>query len=397
VGTDVSSSSQHSSSTHWGINEPAASSQFSSKRWAEHGDRASQSVILRLPFEILSDISLLAMLPLDFSIWKAPWLAVNSWWRACVIDTPRIWSCVEVRGGPHAKERLERWIGRSGTGPLHITVWNTEVFQALEKLWARGDPNPGGRIHQLTIHHNDRSQPIPFPISFETPKLRRLNAMFSYVRRWQDGHSFVLLSPNSTPQLETLRVHNKYFSPGAIKATGLSVSSLKSLTVQEELTAEDILDILKRAPNLEHLKWDISQPDDLEEEDFPRETPRLVLQSMQHLELSLGYAQPNFFRVTQVPNLQRLSLKGNWEPEEISSLLASVSECREITHLRILSDGDHEPSEDDVALLCRALRKLRYIDPGWRDGNMDALLALSDPTQTAASSLRTLQGEAGRR
>ncbi|KAF8315114.1 hypothetical protein DL93DRAFT_2079284 [Clavulina sp. PMI_390] len=370
--------------------------QYSSDHSAKQNDHASQSAILRLPFEIMSEISLLAMLPLSLSMWKSPLLAVNSWWRACVVNTPRIWSCVEVRGGTHAKERLECWINRSGAVPLYVTVWDAWAFQLLETLWVDGDPNPGRRIHQLTIHHDDTDQPFPFPISFETPNLRGLNAAFSYMRAFHDDHPFILLSPNSAAKLETLRVHNDFFSPGVINPAGLDVSSLKSLAVQEEITPEDVLDILKQAPNLTQLKWTIPQLNDREEGEFPSEAPRLVLQSMLHLELSWELSRLNFFRVSQVPNVQTLSLKGRWEHGELSSLLSSVSECREITHLRILSTRENKPSEDDVALLCRALPKLVYMDPGWRDSNVDALLSLSSSARTSASRTQGLHGEVGR-
>ncbi|KAF8315113.1 hypothetical protein DL93DRAFT_2227507 [Clavulina sp. PMI_390] len=361
----------------------------------------AHSSILRLPFEILSEISLLVMLPLDASIWRSPLLAVNSWWRACVINTPQIWSCIQVFDDLHAEERLACWLHRSGGCPLYVTVRGAGLSLSLEKLWVDGYQHPGRRVQHLSIHHEYLDQPFPFPIPFETPGLRGLDAAFCYIADYHHGRSFALLGPNSSAHLETLRVRNNFFSHGAIDATGLGVSSLRSLVVEEELTRADILNILQHASNLKHLKWDISQSQHLEQEEgIPPGARELVLQSMQHLELSLGRARSDFFHVIRVPNLRILSLGGSWEPDELCSLIASVSECLEITHVRILSDGDHKPSEDGVALLCRSLRKLEYIDPGWGDDNVGALHALSGPQPTPKSRAQrefSSPVEAGRR
>ncbi|KAF8319134.1 hypothetical protein DL93DRAFT_280407 [Clavulina sp. PMI_390] len=325
------------------------------------------------------------MLPLDVSIWRSPLLAVNSWWRACVIDTPRIWSCIHVVGDTHDKERLECWLRRSGNCRLYVTVLDVEIFRRLENLWLDGAMGAAGRIHHLLIDQDSYESAFPFPIFAETPNLHELDAKFWYMGG--GGRQFALFRPNTSPPLEALRVRNEWFSPGVIDPKGVDFSSLRSLIVEEELKREAVLDILESARNLKYLEWELYDARDREGEiQFSSKAPIPVLNSMEHLQLRWAHTEIEFFRVVQVPNLHVLSLGGSWgTADELRSILASIAVCHELIYLRIHSGGDHRPSEEDVASLFLALPKLEYMDPGWRDSNIDALRALHNPQQDSAA------------
>ncbi|KAF8319122.1 hypothetical protein DL93DRAFT_280001 [Clavulina sp. PMI_390] len=355
--------------------EPGASHQSNAS--AENCRENIRSTIPFLPTEILSYIFLLSTLPLDMSIWASPVLAVSSWWRACAIHTAQLWCYIDISGGSKEIERLTCWIHRSGdTRPIHLTVQNVEAFQALEMSWPKDLPQFSSRIYRLVIRPKTITGKHPFPILMDTTHLHEFDADF-----WCPDTAnppLTLFAAPSSGHLRTLRLHNYCFTKGAIDVTGLNLSVLVSLNLAEEILPPDVLDLLQRATSLRCFNWNLSQlsPEDIFQPQTNFARPSLRLQAMEHLVLR-GHSSIllSLLQFVQLPALQRLSLTGFWNSEELDRLILLTSQRRNLTHLEIYSQDGQGPSADNVASLLRALPNLEHIDPIWTDNNIDGLLA----------------------
>ncbi|KAF8319129.1 hypothetical protein DL93DRAFT_2164807 [Clavulina sp. PMI_390] len=329
-------------------------------------------VISLLPPEILSEIILFSALPLSGSIWKTPSLSISTIWRACAINTPRVWSCIWVTASPDASERLEVWFQRSGSGcPLYLTVHDIKTFRKLETSWlSHGHTsNLGRRIHSLVFHTKIGAKNFPFPLEFDT-NLCELDAYL---------HSRHLPTPqplfNMRPplQLKRLKLESAIFSPGVISTLGINPSALTTLILADEISCRDVLDIIIDAPNLEQLDWDTELQSFGTTESLPY---KINLNSLLHLNLQGNQVLMHFLRTLEPPpNLQKLSLLGEWDDEGLLIVVKFASKCQGLTHLELFPDNE-PPSADDVSSLLHALPKLEYFDPKWRESNIEGLLAL---------------------
>ena len=105
--------------------------------------------------------------------WKAPVIdgQVCRCWRQIVLNTPRAWAYLEIRGKRPRIEELRTWFHRSGTAPLHIRV---------------DDGSSTGKLYDLLNDHHTRIASLrmaTFDPSFfeqrEYPCLQLLD-----VKRW---------------------------------------------------------------------------------------------------------------------------------------------------------------------------------------------------------------------
>lgn len=106
--------------------------------------------IIRLPAEILSEVSLLSIasspghidthLP-SISPWGKPALAICHFWRVLLLETPRIWKQI-VLDDSTPTEVIDAWLSRAGRMPLdiHITFEEDEDGDSIlhtRALWQR--------------------------------------------------------------------------------------------------------------------------------------------------------------------------------------------------------------------------------------------------------------------
>ena len=68
--------------------------------------------------------------------WKAPVIdgQVCRCWRQIVLNTPRVWAYLEIRGNWPRVEELGAWFHRSGTAPLHIRVDDGSTSKLVDLL-----------------------------------------------------------------------------------------------------------------------------------------------------------------------------------------------------------------------------------------------------------------------
>ncbi|KAF8319131.1 hypothetical protein DL93DRAFT_2153577 [Clavulina sp. PMI_390] len=338
-----------------------------------------------LPNEILSDIILLSAVPLDIFVWKSPILSISATWRACALDTPRLWSCIHVTGKTHASERLACWIQRSGDGcPLHLIVHNLKAFRALETSWLTPDsiPNAGRRIHSLMLATMDQDENAPLPLYFDATNLRDLD-IFTVGLMFRDltPHPFFCDAPSIC--LKRLRLSCSFPSSEWVAMRMLDAFTLTTLILSGEFSCHDILDITIRAPLLEQLECDI-KVESADADESPQ--PLVKCDSLRRLMLRGKTTAVDLLRIIETPSLQRFFVSGGWRAEELLQIIQFSAKCRKLTHLKI-NAIDKSLSAPQVAALLYALPRLEYIDLKWDQYNIKGLLALCGefPKSTAKS------------
>ncbi|KAF8310214.1 hypothetical protein DL93DRAFT_2157962 [Clavulina sp. PMI_390] len=339
--------------------------------------------IYRLPEDVLSEIFLLSMLPLDSSVWKS------------------IWSCIVISPAAHSRERFQIWLQRSGNGcPLHLTVGHIDQFKALEASWLNDSLNPGRRIRSLNLTPYEEGvgdTQHPFPLQFDYSNLYTLNARLPAEYEDDDGDFPMtrrMFGDNPPTNLQHLGLSSPRWVHALLDPTGLNPASLRSLVLSTEFLTRDLLDILRDASRLEVLQWTIEQYLDLSGVTAP-----LLFPALRRLVLRGNDVLAYFLSIVRSPRLQQLSIHGGWGDPRLCSLLTFAMSCKELTHFYIFHFGHKTPSAKDIASLLHALPKLEYLDPQWHDSNLEGLLALcgefrncstEDPSQWACPNIARL-------
>ncbi|KAF8319130.1 hypothetical protein DL93DRAFT_2153576 [Clavulina sp. PMI_390] len=342
-----------------------------------------ENFISLLPIEILSEITLLAALPLEISIWKSPLLSISAAWRACAINTTRLWSCIWVTAGTHTNERLACWFQRSGNGcPLYLTVHDVAVFNKLQASWVAQDsgPNRGRRVRSIIFCARTRTRNSPFPLQFDTKNLCELEVYIP-------ARTSYRLTPRpffgNTPPLHLKRVKLGRFtlSEEEIDLKGLDASALTTLILTAQLPLHDVFDLMMRGFLLEQLDWYMGFQS-LGSKNPP--PAHIEMKFLQQLTLQGDDLVAHTLHRLQTPSLQILAVSGSWDEEELRTIVGFASQCQKLTHLKIFPEYKG-PSAADVASLLYALPKLEHFDPGWDESNLKGLLALcgefSAPTE----------------
>ncbi|KAF8303261.1 hypothetical protein DL93DRAFT_2090366 [Clavulina sp. PMI_390] len=343
-----------------------------------HSLHLSASIYL-LPEEILSEITLLSMLPLDsLSIWSSPVLAVCSRWRACAINTPRIWSCIMILPWKYSRERVECWLERSGSGcPLYLTVRETRVFKALEASWLNQTPDPGRRVRHLSFIQKGymHDEDFPFPIRFDTSNLRSLDAqLLPRGIRESFTPTYKPFANNPPQHLQKLGLSTLGWAL-FVKLSSLDVSSLVSLVLTQDTKPDGVLTILTLTPRLRHFEWDVSSS--LRSAPFKDNNP-LILTSLHRLVLRGNHVVADVLGHLTTPNLRQLSIEGVWTNDMFRSHFAFAMTCPRVVHLNICDQAFNRRAlfAKDVLDLLYALPRLEYLGIEWRDRNIEGLLGL---------------------
>ncbi|KAF8315119.1 hypothetical protein DL93DRAFT_921858 [Clavulina sp. PMI_390] len=339
-------------------------------------EQSNSVPFFQLPYEIISYISLLAMLPLDRSIWKNPLLAVNSWWRSCVINTPQIWSCIHIYRTPPADVRFRCWLDRSGQAcPLHLTVEDIDLFKAIEASWADGDHihNPSWGIYSVFINSSTNSSVFLFPLQFNTINLHELVAYFPNTR--QPCH-IPLFNQNPPKRLKKLELSSHYFQPALIDSVGIIPSELTSLVLADDINYDKVLILLAQSPKLIKLEWKISISASFSTLKGPGGIRHVPLHDLKRLVFHGRDSLLDILNVIETPNVRQMCLSGVWEDDQTPSLVTFVSQCPMVIHLELINDASISFSAKQVAYMLHALPNLEWFDPEWRDINIRGLLAL---------------------
>ncbi|KAF8318783.1 hypothetical protein DL93DRAFT_346410 [Clavulina sp. PMI_390] len=320
------------------------------------------------------------MLPLDIMIWKHPVLSICSRWRSCVVNTPHIWSYIYISSGNEASARTEGWFRRSGGLPLTLIVRDIRAFNFLQESWLTMQPSPSQRIRDLCIRNMSFLAPCPLPLAFDATNLERLEiefSIFSLERGKGPTFPLKLFDKHAPVQLQSLQLRSHRRWPRTIDPTGLDPSHLVSLVLGDEIPYDDVLVILKYAPHLERLNWDLPgrQNPQLSQTPAAAGRPRwLAIPALQRMYLRTN-GGPDPLEFMDAPSLTCLSYLAHRLDRMIHSLISFASSARELTHLKI-SDGHHPVTDTDVATIFHAFPKLEYFDPTWRNSNVRGILAL---------------------
>ncbi|KAF8318784.1 hypothetical protein DL93DRAFT_345934 [Clavulina sp. PMI_390] len=346
--------------------------------FAKRREHNSHTPILSLPAEILSEISLLSVCPLDMMIWKHPILSVSSWWRTCVINSPHIWSHIYIGGGTESGARTECWFRRSGGSALTIVARDMEAFNNLQHTWTAVDLSPGQRIRYLCLNDVSFSPPCPFPLMFDTKNLERLDVEFGAFMRdnGNDTEPTLRLFNQSPPaRLQHLELQSYWLLPRVVNLIGFNPSHLVCLRLGIEVSYDDILDLLPRASSLERLYWDPPAPHNHQGRPItPKGTSWLTMSALQYMHVG-AKGGLNVLELINTPRLSCFSFQADGLGRLFPSLLSFMANAKQITHLKI-TDSERTLTYQHVASLLYALPNLEYFDPAWRYANIRGILAL---------------------
>ena len=142
--------------------------------------------------------------------WRAPAIdgQVCRIWKQIVLNTPRAWAYLEIKGDkPPRMGELRSWLLRSGTAPLHIRV---------NRGFTHGKDINGRTLYDLLGDHHARVVSLRLhranPAFFEGrpfPCLRLLD-----VERWYPGYSSLCtMQCEYMPELQSLRLHAMGYFP----------------------------------------------------------------------------------------------------------------------------------------------------------------------------------------
>ncbi|KAF8319126.1 hypothetical protein DL93DRAFT_2225525 [Clavulina sp. PMI_390] len=371
---------------------------------AKRRERNLRAPIFVLPIEILSEIALLAMLPLGVSIWKSPVLATCTRWRACIINTPRIWSHVYITQGELAAERQECWLQRAGGGVfLDLTVDDAEAFRKLEASWIKTPSLRTPKVKSLIFSSkfNHHIQPSPFPIRFDATYLRELEVTNANCR---EGDRPAKLFEHQTPQcLHRLKLIS-LVGPGSLLLSGWDSSSLVSLNLLDEIPNNDVLNILANASQLERLMWSYCDEKTSMDSHAPiYEGHTIRLNKLKSLDLSDGSSDGGIREVLpmlEAPALEKFCFTRTGYTDNYRTFARFAARWPTLTHLWLhdyAEDYYNEPATEaqdailavQVASVLHALPKLEFFNATWCDVNIQGLLALCGDFPTHAKGDRS--------
>jgi hypothetical protein len=115
----------------------------------------AQQPIHELPDEVLCEIFLLSVSPINSCLWKAPFLTTCHHWRKCAVCCPQLWSIVSIVYRTELDE-LGVWLSRSASAPLHIRFCYIANDGSSEKIMAHFTA-----AYEAVSNHSCRLHSIP--------------------------------------------------------------------------------------------------------------------------------------------------------------------------------------------------------------------------------------------
>jgi len=333
-----------------------------------------KAAISQLPNEILEEILLLAMTPLDKNIWSSPTLKTCHRWRHVAEHAPRIWSCLYIAGRTPF-ECIDLWMARSGEVPLHVHY--NDSFELLRgtfmQVWRRM-MGISCRFQSLSLELRESWWSV-LPIDFRVDDLRELRISLP-----RDAHAsdptLCFFGPHvEASQLRKLnivewgKVHffAQNFLERGLLIPSFVTGSLVELGIENHATPDAVCEFLSECRKIQTLSWDLrSYQTDALWMPAPTSIPTL-----ERLRMA-GDLAANFLLIADLSSLRHLFVHNTCNQAKVSE---AISRFTRITHLRVDFD---ELDVRDVHSIYRSLPQLEHFSYPWREDTFKAILVLTE-------------------
>ncbi|KAJ7712466.1 hypothetical protein B0H14DRAFT_2482864 [Mycena olivaceomarginata] len=267
--------------------------------------------ILKLPFEMTAEIFLncvpeypLRVRPLGVPLLLAQ---VCRQWRNISIRSPRLWQSLQMTLEPEIISRqaklLKRWLSRSGTLPLSISI----TYNASETF---AITSSASEVLRELISHCTRWQYMEIEVPFED--LRLIHGEMPLLEVLEIGPTEVPhpLPPHplrlfgSCPRLRHI-ILSQYFQPSTITLCWGKLTHLEGLF----LYPEECVEILRQTANISYFKVTV--------ESSEVDLPTLLLSQLESLSLLPGGTEPDdsqmrLLDALTLPSLCTLRISEPW-------------------------------------------------------------------------------------
>ena len=321
------------------------------------------AAINRLPDEILEEILLLSMTPLDRRTWSRSELKTCHHWRKVAEKAPQIWSCLYLTERTPIK-CIDLWIRRSAAAPLHVHLAPC-CGPSFPLLWRR-ITQCSHRFQSLVLSLEESNWiDHIFPITFRVDNLRQLKIF------WMDEIPFpsrtIDVFPSiATSQLRKLEIKTAEWQQDIVSMPTVAASSLVELVIEEQAPLDVVWSFLVECKQIQRLTWDL-QHYRMDELWTP---PSASFRTLERLWIT-GHFAAKFLLAADLPALRRLIVFNTSNQVNVCKAILGFTQ---ITHL---SMKFCQLSVQDVRSVYESLHHLEYFAYPWREETFGAILALT--------------------
>jgi hypothetical protein len=326
--------------------------------------------INRLPEEVLSDIFLLSVSPINDHLWTSPFLAACHRWRKYAVRCPRLWSVITIYHDT-ALDELTLWLSWSASVPLHIQfLCQSDVsretimthFTAAYEIIS----SHGRRIRSLHVTGIPSIATL-LPLEFPTDTFRQ------FCLKWdaadQPASPLPVMGCDVSRNVQSLDLRGSKMCRNAVHLCDLQFCSLTNLTLNQAVTVDSVCKVLPSCSSLVDLRW--LYVDEGASREWAMES--FSLPTLNGLCISGSISVP-FIESCDMPELVSLSITEPLRPmEDVVRHLIRLTTIREI-ELYSVSGA----REEDFVSIFRNMPELGYFSCNtWTPSNLCSLRILN--------------------
>jgi len=337
-------------------------------------NRASNAAlpIHRLPEEVLSEIFLLSVSPINNHLWSSSFLAVCHRWRKYALRFPRLWSVITIYHDT-ALDELAIWLSRSASAPLHIQFRYQKSTRSPETIMAHFTAAYGiisshsPRIRSLHVT-GIPSVTTLLPLEFPT------DTFWGLCLKWgttdQPASPLPVMGCDVSRNVQFLDLRGPEICRNAVHLCDLQFCSLMTLTLNQAVTVDSICKILPSCSSLEDLRW--LYVDEGASWEWTMES--FSLPKLSGLCISGSISVP-FIESCDMPDLLSLSITKPLRPME--DVVRHLIRLTTVSEIELYSVSDAR--EDDFVSIFQNMPELeRFSCDTWTPSNLRSLRILNE-------------------
>jgi hypothetical protein len=280
-------------------------------------NRAKNSLLPvgRLPDEVLSEILLLSVVPIEYDLWASPILSTCHRWRQCAIRNPKIWSVISIDYCTELDE-LELWLSRSASCPLHIQFFYEQDVppeEIMRHFTAAYEVTSNRHCRVRSLHiEGITSLETLLPLKSLGTSLREL--VLASASDKETSNVLPVLEELASSHIHSLTINNLPPCRNAVRIDDINPSNLTSLTLNQAVTVQSVCKILPRCQSLVYLKWSYAEAGELNVVDSLQwMTEPFLLRNLKSLFISGSMSIP-LLQMADMPELGELSVTSPMRP-----------------------------------------------------------------------------------